>query len=126
MTRVSDDSNGELEELKIDRQRSALMGRGERQSGGGRTGSNAEPRSRVRDVVLGIIGVLFTMAFGAVANNLWQLNLTIRDVLAENRMTKDTLSDHEMRIRAGERFQSTWEGRNMRGGPEPKEASRGR
>ena len=123
-----DDSNSELEELKIDRQREAMRHRGG-DSGGGRITKGDPGVTRVRDWVLGIIGALVVTSLCAVANNLWQVNLTIRDVLAENRVTKDTLADHEARLRTGERFQSTWEGRNLRGGPEsendPKERSRG-
>lgn len=54
----------------------------------------------------GIIGSLLVIALTFCANNLWQLNLTMRDVLAANTVSKEQLADHESRIRAieGTRF----------------------
>lgn len=66
----------------------------------------------------GTLAVIFVSVLGFCANNLWQLNLTIRDVLTENKTTVAELSDHELRLRVLERDSATWNGRNLRGGPQ--------
>lgn len=99
-------------------------GRG-RQSGGASNDMQDARVSRGITWVLGIIGSLLVVALCFCANNLWQLNLTMRDVLTQNKTTVAQLSDHELRLRQVERSISTIEGRNLRGGPQ-QEVPRGR
>lgn len=72
----------------------------------------------------GVIGSLLVIALTFCANNLWQLNLTMRDVLAENkaflsRMDRVDRRDdrQDVDIRDLQRNVATIEGRNLRGGP---------
>lgn len=68
----------------------------------------------------GTLAIIFVAVLGFCAKNLWDLNLTIRDVLSENRTTVAELSDHELRLRVLERDAATWSGRNLRGQPDDK------
>ncbi len=108
-----DDNTSDLAEQQIDRQRRAMAG------GGGASVEIRDGRvSKAIAWVLITIGGLLVTVLGFCANNLWQLNLTMRDVLNDNKTTVATLSDHELRIRSAERSINTLEGRNLRGGPE--------
>lgn len=83
--------------------------------GGSRISMNDRRVSAVIAWVWGGIGSLLVVALAFCANNLWQLNLTMRDVLKDNQTNVAQLSDHELRLRAAERSINTLEGRNMRG-----------
>lgn len=103
----------------LDEQSEELRGgRGRRESGGASQRIGYDPRvSKGWNWVVGVIGSLLVLVLGFCANNLWQLNLTMRDVLSENRTTVAQLSDHELRLRAVERSILTYEGRTLRGPP---------
>ncbi len=101
---------------ELDDQAEEVRGKGRRESGGATIIQDGRV-SRGIAWVTGVIGSLLVIALTFCANNLWQLNLTMRDVLAENKATVMTLSDHELRLRAVERSTQTLEGRNLRGGP---------
>jgi hypothetical protein len=78
-----------------------------------------DPRvSRARDWILGVIGSLLVIVLGFCGKNLWDLNLTMRDVLKDGQTTVATLTDHELRLRQVERDVNTLAGKNLRGGPD--------
>ena len=95
---------------------------------GGASISIKDPRvSSFASWAMSIIGTLIAVSLAFCANNLWQLNLTMRDVLAANEATKASighinveLNDHETRIRQ-------LEGKTFRGvSGYPQESVRGR
>lgn len=115
---MSEDDNSELAEKQWEREREKLFGKGKGSDGGPVV--IRDPRvSKGLNTFWGVIAVLLVTVLGFCANNLWQLNLTMRDVLADKAVTVSTLSDHELRIRQLERSEATWEGRNMRGSQAP-------
>ncbi len=82
--------------------------------------------------IAGVIGSLLVIALTFCANNLWQLNLTMRDVISENKAFLARLDRADQRddrqdidIRDLQRNVATIEGRNLRGGAFGKEEPRG-
>ncbi len=115
------ESNSELEELRIDRQ---LRG-----SGASIQQSGHDPRfSKLLVWFWGFLGIAAVTGAFAVASNLYELNMTVAKLADNNIITTAKLQDHEARIRQVERDVSSIEGKVFRGvdGYEIKEPVRGR
>jgi len=72
-----------------------------------------------------LIGWAWVMLGGAAvsgiwigSNNLYQLNVTVARIADNNVVVAKKLEDHEARLRQMEREVATWNGKNLRGGPE--------
>lgn len=124
-----DDNNSELEELKIDRQRRAMLRAGE--SGGASVTLKDTRVSKALAWFWGIVGTCIAGGVWLAANNLYQLNLTVQRIADNNAMVASQLADHEARVRQLERDVSTIEGRVFRGldgyqqEPKPEASRRG-
>ncbi len=108
-----DDSNSDLAELQIERERARVFGH----KGGG---ASINQDARVSKVIVwfwGIVGTGFIGAVLLVANNLWQLNLAINRLADNGAAFSAQLKDHEDRIRKVERDVSSIEGKVFRGVP---------
>lgn len=67
----------------------------------------------------GAIGTGAVAGVWLVGSNLYQLNLSVNSMIANNAAMASQLRDHEERLRAVERSTQSLEGRTLRGGPEP-------
>lgn len=115
---MTEDSTSGLEELRIDKQRAAMM----REANGGASVTFKDGRvSKALGWFWGIVGTAIAGSVLLAANNLYQLNLTVARGLDADVGRDRTLADHETRLRQVERDVSTWQGKNLRGHPVPQE-----
>lgn len=122
----NDDNNSELEERRIDAQRRALM-RAEAESGGGRIEMKDPRVSAIGAWISNIIQGLVVLVLAWVANNLYQVNLTLAaDAVTKQQMLaaiadhKDLIQDHERRLETLSGRVYVLEGKTMRGVPDGK------
>lgn len=112
-----DDNNGELEELKIDRQRRA-MARGDGDVTQSISDSSDSRVSTALRWFWGLVGAGIAGSVLLAANNLYQLNMTVARGIDADANRDSRLNDHEGRLRQVERDVNMLAGKNLRGGPE--------
>lgn len=122
---MSDDSNSDLEQLKIDRQ--LREQRRAAESGGGSVTIRDSRVSKALGWFWGLVGAGIAGSILIAANNLYQLNLTVARGQDSDAARDLRIEDHETRLRNVEREVNTIEGRVFRGvdGYQTEEPKRG-
>lgn len=110
--------------MDIDEQSADVRGRGKRESGGARIEQHDPRVTAAAQWVMNILQGLIVLVLAFVADNLYQVNLTLAAdavskqemarQLAENRALDERQEEH---INSVDRRVYTLEGRNLRGGP---------
>lgn len=103
-----EDDDSTLEEIKIDRQRLAGGGASITQMGDNRV-------TRLMNWFWTSLGLAVVAGSFTVANNLYQLNLTVAQGVKNDLLIATQIKDHEDRLRKVERDVSTLEGKVFRG-----------
>jgi hypothetical protein len=100
----------------LDDQADEVRGRGKRESGGAQIRENRDRRvSMAIKWFWGLVGAGIASSGYLVANNLYQLNLTVARGIDADKARDDRLNDHEARIRSVERELNVVEGKVFRG-----------